>query len=61
MSSHRMVRSGRATPSFVNLAAHPLRWRLLTALTESDYRVREQTQLVGEPPTTSIWTIAPTR
>ena len=49
MSSHRMVRSGRATPSLVNLAAHPLRWRLLTALTESDYRVREQTQLVGEP------------
>jgi ArsR family transcriptional regulator, arsenate/arsenite/antimonite-responsive transcriptional repressor / arsenate reductase (thioredoxin) len=44
-----MVPSGQAAPSFVSLAAHPLRWRLLTALTASDYRVRELTQLVGEP------------
>ena len=44
-----MVPPGQVTPPFVRLAAHPLRWRLLTALTESDYRVRELTQLVGEP------------
>ena len=28
-------------PAFVRLAAHPLRWRLLTELAGSDYRVRE--------------------
>jgi protein-tyrosine-phosphatase/DNA-binding transcriptional ArsR family regulator len=31
------------------LAAHPLRWRLLTELADSDYRVRELVTLVGEP------------
>jgi protein-tyrosine-phosphatase/DNA-binding transcriptional ArsR family regulator len=36
-------------PAFVRLAGHPLRWRLLTALAESDYRVRELVTLVGEP------------
>ena len=34
---------------FVRLAAHPLRWRLLAELADSDYRVRELVTLVGEP------------
>jgi ArsR family transcriptional regulator, arsenate/arsenite/antimonite-responsive transcriptional repressor / arsenate reductase (thioredoxin) len=38
-----------APPTFVRLAAHPLRWRLLAALTDSDYRVRELVTHVGEP------------
>ncbi len=39
----RMVPSGHvaAPPAFVRLAAHPMRWRLLTELADSDYRVRE--------------------
>ena len=37
------------TPAFVGLAAHPLRWRLLTALADSDYRVRELVALLDEP------------
>jgi len=36
-------------PAFVRLAADPLRWRLLQALVGSDRRVRELTELVGEP------------
>jgi protein-tyrosine-phosphatase/DNA-binding transcriptional ArsR family regulator len=36
-------------PEFVRLAAHPLRWRLLTELAGSDYRVRELVTLVDEP------------
>jgi protein-tyrosine-phosphatase/DNA-binding transcriptional ArsR family regulator len=36
-------------PEFVQLAAHPLRWRLLTELANSDYRVRELVALVDEP------------
>jgi ArsR family transcriptional regulator, arsenate/arsenite/antimonite-responsive transcriptional repressor / arsenate reductase (thioredoxin) len=36
-------------PVFVRLAAHRLRWRLLTELADSDYRVRELVTLVGEP------------
>jgi ArsR family transcriptional regulator, arsenate/arsenite/antimonite-responsive transcriptional repressor / arsenate reductase (thioredoxin) len=36
-------------PTFVRLAAHPLRWRLLTGLADGDYRVRELVALVGEP------------
>lgn len=36
-------------PAFVRLAAHPVRWRLLSALAGSDYRVRELVALVGEP------------
>lgn len=38
-----------APPTFVRLAAHPLRWKLLTTLTDSDYRVRELVNHVGEP------------
>jgi ArsR family transcriptional regulator, arsenate/arsenite/antimonite-responsive transcriptional repressor / arsenate reductase (thioredoxin) len=36
-------------PAFIRLAAHQLRWRLLSALAESDYRVRELVARVGEP------------
>jgi ArsR family transcriptional regulator, arsenate/arsenite/antimonite-responsive transcriptional repressor / arsenate reductase (thioredoxin) len=43
--------SGRVAvpPAFVRLAAHPVRWRLLTELAESDFRVRELVTLVGLP------------
>ncbi|MFG1919015.1 ArsR family transcriptional regulator [Micromonospora sp. NPDC048898] len=41
--------SSQTAPAFVRLAAHPLRWRLLTALAASDYRVRELVTLVDEP------------
>ena len=44
-----MAFSSRSAPAFVQLAAHPLRWRLLTELAGSDYRVRELVTLVGEP------------
>jgi protein-tyrosine-phosphatase/DNA-binding transcriptional ArsR family regulator len=37
------------SPAFVRLAAHPLRWRLLTELAGGDLRVRELVTLVGEP------------
>ncbi|MFF3688031.1 metalloregulator ArsR/SmtB family transcription factor [Streptomyces sp. NPDC002187] len=36
-------------PEFVRLAAHPVRWRLLTELADGDYRVRELVERVGEP------------
>jgi protein-tyrosine-phosphatase/DNA-binding transcriptional ArsR family regulator len=36
-------------PGFLGLAAHPVRWRLLSALARSDRRVDELTALVGEP------------
>jgi protein-tyrosine-phosphatase/DNA-binding transcriptional ArsR family regulator len=36
-------------PQFVQLVAHPLRWRLLNVLAGGDRRVRELTELVGEP------------
>jgi len=36
-------------PEFLRLAAHPLRWQLLTALAGGDYRVRELTERVNEP------------
>jgi ArsR family transcriptional regulator, arsenate/arsenite/antimonite-responsive transcriptional repressor / arsenate reductase (thioredoxin) len=41
--------SSQSVPAFVRLAAHPLRWRLLTELAGSDYRVRELVTLVDEP------------
>ncbi|WP_346117781.1 ArsR family transcriptional regulator [Micromonospora coerulea] len=44
-----MASTTQVPPAFVRLAAHPLRWRLLTALADSDYRVRELVTLVGEP------------
>lgn len=36
-------------PEFVRLAANEVRWRLLVELARSDLRVRELTDLVGEP------------
>jgi protein-tyrosine-phosphatase/DNA-binding transcriptional ArsR family regulator len=36
-------------PAFVRLAAHPVRWQLLTALADSDYRVRELVRRVDQP------------
>ncbi|MEV4542175.1 ArsR family transcriptional regulator [Micromonospora echinaurantiaca] len=44
-----MAPSSPDAPAFLYLAAHPLRWRLLTALAAGDYRVRELVRLVGEP------------
>ena len=38
-----------APPAFVRLAAHPLRWRLLTELAGSDYRVRELVARLDQP------------
>ncbi|MFD7694586.1 ArsR family transcriptional regulator [Streptomyces sp. NPDC059805] len=38
-----------AAPAFVQLAAHPLRWKLLTELAASDYRVRELVERTGQP------------
>ena len=38
-----------APPDFVRLAAHPLRWDLLTTLAEGDHRVRELVTRVGQP------------
>ncbi len=36
-------------PSFLQLAGHPLRWRLLYELARSDRQVRELTGLLGRP------------
>jgi protein-tyrosine-phosphatase/DNA-binding transcriptional ArsR family regulator len=36
-------------PAFARLAAHPLRWQLLTALARGDHRVRELVAQVGQP------------
>ena len=36
-------------PGFVRLAAHPLRWRLLRELIQSDRAVRELTERVDKP------------
>ncbi|MBM7460238.1 arsenate reductase/protein-tyrosine-phosphatase family protein [Rhodococcus coprophilus] len=38
-----------SVPSFVQLAAHPVRWQLLTTLSGGDHRVRELATLAGEP------------
>jgi len=38
-----------APPEFLQLAGHPLRWRLLSELSRSDRIVLELTELVGEP------------
>jgi protein-tyrosine-phosphatase/DNA-binding transcriptional ArsR family regulator len=38
-----------SAPSFLQLAAHPLRWQLLSELSRSDRRVRELCGLVGQP------------
>ena len=38
-----------APPAFLQLAGHPLRWRLLAELAQSDRAVHELTKRVGEP------------
>jgi len=46
----RVVASDMSVPpSFVRLAGHPLRWRLLAELARGDRRVRELVSLVGQP------------
>lgn len=44
-----VVTSSQLVPAFVQLAAHPLRWRILAMLSGGDYRVREMATLIGEP------------
>ena len=41
--------TGDDPPPFLRLASHPLRWRLLQELVQSDRAVRELTKLVDEP------------
>ncbi|WP_343571490.1 ArsR family transcriptional regulator [Mycobacterium sp.] len=36
-------------PAFIQLAAHPLRWQLITALSTGDYRVRELVARTNQP------------
>ncbi|MFC9361835.1 ArsR family transcriptional regulator [Rhodococcus sp. NPDC057014] len=43
-----MVLVRQPVPSFVQLAAHPLRWQLLAALSGGDFRVREMVTLLDE-------------
>ena len=38
-----------APPGFLQLAGHPLRWRLLSELARSDRQVRELKALLGQP------------
>jgi protein-tyrosine-phosphatase/DNA-binding transcriptional ArsR family regulator len=40
---------GNDPPAFLRLVAHPVRWRLLRELVQSDRAVWELTQLLGEP------------
>jgi len=47
MSTQQLHR--HAPPAFLQLAGHPLRWRLLGELARSDRVVNELTALVGEP------------
>ena len=50
MYCREMVPSGHtAPPEFVRLAAHPVRWQLLTELATGDLRVRELVSLVDQP------------
>jgi protein-tyrosine-phosphatase/DNA-binding transcriptional ArsR family regulator len=47
--SPQQVQGDVAPPEFLQLAGHPLRWRLLSELARSDRMVHELTGLVGEP------------
>jgi protein-tyrosine-phosphatase len=47
--STQQLHSDAAPPEFLQLAGHPLRWRLLGELARSDRVVHELTALVGEP------------
>jgi protein-tyrosine-phosphatase/DNA-binding transcriptional ArsR family regulator len=49
MYSVGMGLSDQDAPAFVRLAGHPLRWRLLSELAQSDLRVRELVTLIGQP------------
>lgn len=44
-----MVQACQSVPVFVQLAAHPLRWQLITELAGGDYRVRELVTQIGQP------------
>ncbi|SNT44697.1 Protein-tyrosine-phosphatase [Asanoa hainanensis] len=44
-----MASTGQAAPPFLRLAAHPLRWCLLSSLAGSDLRVRELAALLDQP------------
>lgn len=44
-----MASSDEVAPTFLRLAAHPLRWRLLSELAGSDLRVRELVDRTGQP------------
>ena len=44
-----MSSPGGVAPPFFRLTGHPLRWRLLRELADSDLRVRELAARVGEP------------
>ena len=43
------MRAPWAPPEFLGLAGHPLRWRLLSELAQSDRRVGELCELAGRP------------
>ena len=47
--NEQQVHPDVAPPEFLQLAGHPLRWRLLGELARSDRTVHELTGLVGEP------------
>jgi protein-tyrosine-phosphatase len=47
--SAQQARADVAPPEFLQLAGHPLRWRLLAELARSDRMVHELSDLVGEP------------
>ena len=47
--SAQEVDPGLALPEFLQLTGHPLRWRLLGELAQSDRMVHELTGLVGQP------------
>lgn len=49
MYYHVMASPAQVVPDFVQLAAHPVRWRLLSELATGDYRVRELVELIGQP------------
>lgn len=47
--SHEDPSATAAPPVFLRVAAHPVRWRLLSELARSDRRVHELTGLVAQP------------
>jgi len=49
VEASRRPLASTAPPAFLALAAHPVRWRLLTELAYSDRKVGELTRLVDEP------------